>query len=245
MAAFFDGSNYLSLRLTFQKLNNFFEKLFNFVSLVNKYRIMPAKEKKEKMDASTEDRIKAAARTVFTRKGYHATKIRDIAAEADINLSLVNYYFRSKEKLFQFVMAEVIDKLLNTVAGVLNNEQLSLQQQVEQVADQYITMLLANPDFPLFMVNEIFSGSDELLKGERKNAIFHSHFFKQLGALQKQGKLSIQPLHLLMNIIGFVVMPFLARPLLERQKIVKAGEFKILMEERKKLIPMWIKGMIK
>ncbi|SKD08974.1 transcriptional regulator, TetR family [Chitinophaga ginsengisegetis] len=206
---------------------------------------MAVSEKKGNMDASTEERIKAAARTVFTKKGYQATKVRDIAAEADINLSLVNYYFRSKEKLFQFVMAEVVEKLITAVTLILNNEQLTVQQKVEQVANHYINLLLKNPDFPLFMVNEIFAGTDELLKDNRKDAIFQSHFFKQLAALQKEGKLSIHPIQLMMNLIGFVVMPFLARPLLERNKVVKSGEFTALMEERRKLIPIWIKGMLK
>ncbi|SEW51179.1 TetR/AcrR family transcriptional regulator [Chitinophaga arvensicola] len=206
---------------------------------------MPVSDKKVNMDASTEERIKAAARIVFTKKGFQATKVRDIAAQADINLSLVNYYFRSKEKLFQLVMAEVVDKLINAVIGVLNNEQLTLQQQIEQVADHYINLLLKNPDFPIFMVNEIFAGTDDLFKDNRKNAIFQSHFFKQLFALQKTGKLSIHPLHIMMNLIGFVVMPFLARPLLERNKVIKNNEFQALMEERRKLIPAWIKGMLK
>lgn len=206
---------------------------------------MPLSEKKVKMDDSTEERIKAAARIVFTKKGYQATKVRDIAAEADINLSLVNYYFRSKEKLFQFVMAEVVEKLITTVVLVLNNEQLSVQQKVEQVVDHYINLLLSNPDFPLFMVNEIFAGSDELSKDNRKNAIFQSHFFQQLHALHQEDKLSVTPIQLMMNMIGFVVMPFLARPLLERNKVVKPSEFKALMEERRKLIPVWIKGMLK
>ncbi|HWV69498.1 TetR/AcrR family transcriptional regulator [Chitinophaga sp.] len=206
---------------------------------------MPVREQKVKMDDSTEERIKAAARIVFTKKGYQATKVRDIAAEADINLSLVNYYFRSKEKLFQHVMGEVIDKLFATITQVLNNEQLSVQQQVEQLADHYIDMLLKNPDFPLFMVNEIFAGSDELLKDNRKNAIFESHFFKQLAALQKEGKMHIHPIQLMLNLIGFVVMPFLARPLLERNKVVKSNQFVAMMEERRKLVPMWIKGMLK
>ncbi|MFY0255451.1 TetR/AcrR family transcriptional regulator [Chitinophaga sp. 30R24] len=207
--------------------------------------MIPVDEKKTKIDTSTEERIKAAARLVFTRKGYEAAKVRDIAAEAGINLSLVNYYFRSKEKLFQLVMVETIDQLITAVISVLNNEQLTLQQQLEQVADQYIGILLKNPDFPLFMVNEIFAGSNELLKGNRKNGIFQSHFFKQLYALQAAGKLKIDPLHILMNLIGFVVMPFLARPLLERNKVVKATAFKRLMEERKQLIPIWLKGMMK
>jgi len=51
----------------------------------------------EATEVSTEERIKDAARMIFTKKGFLATTIRDIAMEADINVASVNYYFRSKE----------------------------------------------------------------------------------------------------------------------------------------------------
>ena len=44
----------------------------------------PAKE------SSTEERIKEAARKLFTQKGFAATRTRDIAEEAGINLALLN-----------------------------------------------------------------------------------------------------------------------------------------------------------
>ncbi|RFS19359.1 TetR/AcrR family transcriptional regulator [Chitinophaga silvatica] len=206
---------------------------------------MAQREKKSTPDASTEERIKAAARTVFTLKGYEATKIRDIAAEADINLSLVNYYFRSKEKLFQIIMKEVVDQLFSIVSAILNNEQLSLEQKIEQLTEQYAMLLLHNPNFPLFMVNEIFTGSNDLLKENRKDVVFQSHFFKQLAALQKDGKLKTDPLNILLNLIGFMVMPFLARPLLEKNNIINQDSFRSIIEERKTLIPIWIMGMLK
>lgn len=58
--------------------------------------------KKEKVrDLSTEEKILKAATKVFTEKGYAGTRTRDIAEEAGINLALLNYYFRSKEKLLK------------------------------------------------------------------------------------------------------------------------------------------------
>ena len=47
-----------------------------------------------------------AARKLFTQKGFAAIRTRDIAKEAGINLALLNYYFRSKEKLFDIVMMD-------------------------------------------------------------------------------------------------------------------------------------------
>jgi AcrR family transcriptional regulator len=205
---------------------------------------MAIREKKQSMDASTEERIKAAARIVFTKKGYEATKIRDIAAEADINLSLVNYYFRSKEKLFQIIMSEIVDQLFVAVASILNDNNLSLNEKTGQLVEYYTSLLLKNPDFPIFMVNEIFAGGEGLLKDDRKTAIFQSHFFQQLAALQKDGKLKIHPLNILMNLIGMMAMPFLARPLLMRVGIVDQATFNSLIEQRKTLIPLWIKSML-
>ena len=48
-------------------------------------------KEKGAVDASTEEKIKIAARAVFQKKGYAATRTRDIAQEAGINLALLNY----------------------------------------------------------------------------------------------------------------------------------------------------------
>ena len=60
----------------------------------------------KKIDSTTEEKIKEAARIVFHQKGFAATRTRDIAEEANINLALLNYYFRSKAKLFEIIMVD-------------------------------------------------------------------------------------------------------------------------------------------
>lgn len=50
--------------------------------------------------AETRARILAAARVLFTVRGYHGTTIRAVAAEADIHPSMVMRYFESKDGLF-------------------------------------------------------------------------------------------------------------------------------------------------
>jgi len=47
--------------------------------------------------SSTRPEILAAARTLFAARGYHATTVRDIAAEAGVNAALVHHYFGIKE----------------------------------------------------------------------------------------------------------------------------------------------------
>jgi len=68
---------------------------------------MKSPKVKPAVDPSTEEKIKNAARVIFHSKGYAATRTRDIADEAGINLALLNYYFRSKEKLFETIRLQI------------------------------------------------------------------------------------------------------------------------------------------
>lgn len=197
------------------------------------------------IDISTEEKIKEAARMVFTRKGFAATKVRDIAIEADINVSLVNYYFRSKEKLFELIMAETVQKLLEKIKEIINNESTSIIEKLEDFVDHYISLLFQNPDLPLFIVNEVMSGSNMLPQMTKNGKMFlNSHFAKQLRALHADGKIQFHPANIMMNLTGMVVFPFLARPIILRSRTLDDEEFKKIVEERKKLIPIWIVGII-
>lgn len=56
----------------------------------------------------TRETILAAARALFTARGFDETGTRDIAALAGVNIALINRYFASKEGLFEAaVLAEL------------------------------------------------------------------------------------------------------------------------------------------
>src|SRR3546814_7833693 len=88
--------------------------------------------RKREINISTEEKIKEAARKVFTRKGYAAARTRDIAEEAGINLALLNYYFRSKEKLFHQVMIERMQELFGVLIPVMNDTSTALETKLDR-----------------------------------------------------------------------------------------------------------------
>jgi AcrR family transcriptional regulator len=195
---------------------------------------------KQQLDASTEQKILATAKKIFTQKGYEATKVRDIAAEADINLSLVNYYFRSKEKLFEHIMTENVNNLFEKVGPVLNDESLTLNEKISFIAEHYIELLLDNPDFPKFIVNEVLSGSNKIAAIASKRELFQqSHFARQIFALN----VKFHPVQVMMNLMGMLIFPFLGQKLFNHIGVQRDG-FKKMMEQRKKLIPVWIEAII-
>lgn len=75
---------------------------------------------------STKDRILDAAERLFAQKGFAQTSLRDITAEAGVNLAAVNYHFQSKEHL----IAAVFERRI----GPLNEQRLAMLDQLEREA---------------------------------------------------------------------------------------------------------------
>jgi AcrR family transcriptional regulator len=197
-------------------------------------------------DDSTEEKIRKAARIVFHKKGFAAARTRDIAEEAGINLALLNYYFRSKEKLFVLVMIETLTEFFSSVSVIINNPETTFEEKIEQFAAGYIDLIIREPDIPLFIMSEIRNNPEQLLqKVDIRNTVFNSVFIHQFTEAVEQGKVKDQNfLHFMMNFIGLIVFPFIGKPLLKAISGLTEEQFNALIEERKKLIPVWIKSMM-
>lgn len=213
----------------------------------NRKVIMPAKKVKQSDAMGTEAKIKAAAKIVFHKKGFAAARTRDIAEEAGMNLALLNYYFRSKEKLFQLIMLETISGFMQNMAVVFNDEGTTLEKKVELIAEKYIDLFIVEPEIPLFLMSEIRSHGAEILeKLPIANIILQSAFIKQYEEAARKGKITEpNPLHFIMNLMGMVVFPFIGSPMIKKVGKLKENQFHKLMQERKKLIPVWVKAMLK
>ena len=190
---------------------------------------------------SAEEKIKEAARRVFMKKGYAATRTRDIAEEAGLNLALLNYYFRSKEKLFGIVIEERMKQFFGVITPLMFDTTTTLDRKIELIVSSYVDMLLQNPDLPLFILNEIRHNSDLFNRFQAGRLIQSSHFVAQL----KEKQPGIHPLHFVVSILGMTIFPFVAKPVLQSAGGINQQLFVAMMEERKKLVPKWAKSMIK
>lgn len=201
--------------------------------------------KKEK-DKKTEDKIKQVARMMFIQKGFTGTTTREIATEAGTNLALVNYYFRSKEQLFKQIMLESLHEFFESVVDILNDSHTSLEIKLERLVERYIDQLNQHPDIPMFILSEIRSNPEiflnEFLKGTK---LRQTVLFNQLTAhLQEKQKLNINPIHIMMNVLSMTLFPFIVKPMICHVTEMPEDEYRALMLERKKLIPMWVKQMV-
>lgn len=195
---------------------------------------------------NSEERIKVAARKVFHQKGYAGTRTRDIAEEAGINHAMVNYYFRSKEKLFGIVMLETMTFFFKGVSTILNNENTSLEEKIEQIVANYIDLLLEEPELPTFMFNEVRTNPEPFVANTPiLQALENSVLARQYAEAVAQGRITEPNLiHTVLNVISLVIFPFIAQPIFTALSRTDKEAYKTLMLERKKLIPQWIKAML-
>ena len=199
-------------------------------------------------ELSTEEKIKVAAKELFHQKGYAGTKTRDIAEKAGINLALLNYYFRSKEKLFGMVMKDGVKELFTTIREELYDKEGLLSDKIPKIVNIYFEILTENPNLPLFILGELQANPDKLAEelSLPKDFLIKTVLYQQLKAqLNATGQEHIEPLQILLNILALTIFPFAAGPLLRTVTHFPDDNFTAFLEERRKLIPIWIKSMLK
>jgi TetR/AcrR family transcriptional regulator, fatty acid metabolism regulator protein len=110
----------------------------------------------ERSTAQEEKRrlILAAAVRVFARKGYHTSRVGDIAREAGIAHGLLYHYFSSKEEVLQTVFRENWSELLETFRRIEGSEEPPLEQ-LQGIAKVLLRSWRNDPDLVRVMVREV------------------------------------------------------------------------------------------
>lgn len=89
--------------------------------------------------SQTREAILAAARETFSARGYEATKLRDVAALAGVDVALVSYHFKSKDGLFEAAAAMPVSlpELMADVlaAGAVDDFAARLLRRILEVWD--------------------------------------------------------------------------------------------------------------
>ena len=98
--------------------------------------------------------ILAAAVRVFATKGYHTSRVGDIAEEAGIAHGLLYHYFKSKEEVLQTVFRENWSQLLEAFTRIETSEESPLEQ-LGAIAKVLLRSWRDQPDLVRVMVREV------------------------------------------------------------------------------------------
>lgn len=195
--------------------------------------------------SSTELKIFEAAREVFQSKGLEGARMQEIADKAEINKSMLHYYYRSKEKLFEKVYELSIIKLIPQVASLLN-EEMPLDVKLRMFSVKYLELIKANPDIPLFVIHEMNKNP-----GRLKNFIGKEigkriqPFLQQIREEREKGNtVNLPPEQIFVNIMGMMVFPFLGRPVLKVILDMDEEAFSDFIAVREAFMPEYLVSMV-
>jgi len=197
-------------------------------------------------EIETEQQILEAAKQIFQERGFAGARMQEIADEADINKSMLHYYFRSKDKLFQKVFQDSIRQFFPEILKVLHAD-LALTPKIEKLVETYYEMFRKHPHLPRFVIHEMNQHPDRF-KEFVKNMGFEipETFVKQIRQeIESDSMLNIDPREFIINTIGLCVFPLIARPMIETVFKMNDEQYQQFLEQRKKELPKFILNAVK
>jgi AcrR family transcriptional regulator len=171
-------------------------------------------------ELNAEQVILEAAEAEFLEKGYGNAKTVAIARRAGMSHSMLHYYFRTKENLFQRIFLQKIQ----TLSGIFENiweKDLPFAETLRLFMEEQFNFVAKNPQLPRFILNEVVSNETnrnllfEVLAP--KVSVIFQKFNERLINEVLSGR--VRPItlpNLMMNIFSVNIAVFVALPMLQK-----------------------------
>lgn len=166
-------------------------------------------------NTETEQLIIETARQIFIEKGYAETSMSDIAARVGMNRPALHYYFRTKDRMFEAVFADIVHSFLPSIHEAVTHE-APLEERIRRVVDIYCDALLHNPFLPMFALREIHRDPQHLLDTAQRieAGLYIGKIRDTLIQAMEQGEIRQMPIqHIFYTFYGLMLAPFLSRPI--------------------------------
>ena len=108
-----------------------------------------------KMATDKKAHIMEHAIALFAERGFEGTSIRDLAADASVNVAMINYYFGSKEKLVEAIIEDKAMYMKDRIEELEANTNLSEIEKIDALIEDYVSRIMAGADFHKFLYKEL------------------------------------------------------------------------------------------
>ena len=198
-------------------------------------------------DKQTEEKIFESATEVFIEKGMDGARMQDIANRAGINKSLLHYYYRTKDHLFNAVFEMIAGQMFKKFAPIFD-ENLSLEEKIRFFFREHIAFMQKNPRLPLFILNELHRNP-----GRIRKLVQSIDINKVWTTLEAQHKEELNKFNItrdnipqfMTTVASMSVFPFAAKPVIAAIMEKMGYSFDNYIEERKEYAADLIIGALK
>lgn len=152
-----------------------------------------------------------AASILFFQKGFHGTSVRDIADKARVNVSLISYYFNSKQGLLEYGVTQYYEMYLKTIEETLESAKTdSPLIQLKKLVEAIIQYKQSNHQFSCFILRElsldtVFVREMTVTYLAKENYYISNAFFSLLDELKRK---DLDRQFLLMQLKGMLITPY-------------------------------------
>ncbi|MCW4469719.1 TetR/AcrR family transcriptional regulator [Flavobacterium sp. MFBS3-15] len=185
-------------------------------------------------DQDTEKLIKETAMQVFFAEGRFNATTQEIADAAGVNRTLINYYFRSRDKLFEQVFEEAHKQEHELMEKIFYSD-LPFKQKIARHLDVAFEQSQKYPYLEIYMVTQVNQGCN--LKDHENMEELLKDFYKEIAAEMEKGTIEkMKPEQFALNFISLMSFPISMRPLLQDTMGFSNEEYDTLLSERKEII---------
>ncbi len=104
-----------------------------------------------------------AAIELFAEKGFEGSSIRELAAKAHVNVAMVNYYFGSKDKLFETIVEYRASFMRGKLDEIEADKNLTEIEKIDAIIEHYVEKIFSQPSFHRVMHQELLKDDRETM----------------------------------------------------------------------------------
>ncbi len=105
--------------------------------------------------------VVAAAADAFSRRGFDAVVVDDIARAAGVNKAMIYYHFQDKLALYRFIVCDMLREAGARVRAIADLD-VEPPDKIARFVEAFVSLTDSRPYFPTLMMREIAEGAPHL-----------------------------------------------------------------------------------
>lgn len=205
--------------------------LDNFVK--HKSQTIMSIQKKEDV---TYELIISTAKNLFFKEGKFNATTQEIADAAGVNRTLINYYFRSRNALFDLVFEEGKKEDERRQKMIVMSD-LPVREKLELFIDYFLVQAKTYPYREVYMLTQMTKGEGCVYDKKEHIKDMTEKFYVELEREMEKGTIQkMKPIQFMLNFISMLIFPVAMRPFLQNNIELNEKEYEKILSDRKEII---------
>lgn len=196
----------------------------------------------------TREAILEAAENLFARKGYEETSLQEIGQLAGVSRGTPNYFFGSKEQLYNAVLDRLMQaeqNIINEVRPQLASGESNPQEVITQAVSRFLDLLVARPTFVRLIEREALNQGRFLRQRSGFLAVLKEGLDMINTDLKSEDVRPLDPDQLLLSIIALCWFPLAHNETFVQPLGLNATDPLFLEQRKQHIIELVLHGILK